>query len=147
MMRTHLEIKRWILRRLAERRLWLVNSLVALLLISAVTQPLRAQAWQVETVDDGKGDNVGQYASLVIDKAGSIHIAYYDETQRSLRYAFRASRGDERQRRTTRAQPEHVAKTTIDDPPANQVHLCTEASHALSEHVVKAPIDRSLPTI
>src|SRR6516162_5557333 len=92
MMRTHLEIKRWILRRLAERRLWLVNSLVALLLISAVTQPLRAQAWQVETVDDGKGDNVGQYASLVIDKAGSIHIAYYDETQRSLRYAFRASR-------------------------------------------------------
>jgi hypothetical protein len=91
-MRTYFGIKQtWVFHCI---RAWGAGPLVALLLISA--RPARAQTestWHVETVDDGKGDNVGLHASLAIDKAGSIHIAYYDETQRSLRYAFRASEG------------------------------------------------------
>ena len=30
-----------------------------------------------------------RYSNLAVDEAGSIHVAYYDETKKSLRYAFR----------------------------------------------------------
>jgi hypothetical protein len=91
-----LEIKQFgILRRAA--RVLLVPKIMALiagfLLMCTLRPPARGQtasSWLVETVDSSTGDNVGQYASLAIDKAGSIHIAYYDETEKSLRYAFRA---------------------------------------------------------
>jgi hypothetical protein len=71
---------------------WFCALSVFLFLIATSTRPVVAQSestWHVETVDDGKGDNVGQYSYLAVDEVGSIHIAYYDETKKSLRYAFR----------------------------------------------------------
>lgn len=36
------------------------------------------------------GPTVGEYASMRRDSAGRLHIAYYDRTQRALKYALRA---------------------------------------------------------
>jgi hypothetical protein len=91
-MRTYLPSKQsWVLHGI---RAWCAGPLIAFLWITAgAARAQTGSTWQVETVDDGKGDNVGMYASLAIDRRGGMHIAYYDETQRSLRYAFRASEG------------------------------------------------------
>ena len=45
--------------------------------------------WYNETVDDGSPDDdyVGKYASLAIDSAGRPHIAYYNESWGTLKYA------------------------------------------------------------
>jgi hypothetical protein len=77
---------------LRARHFWLAVCLLAFALCSATTPSLRAQSdpgWHVEVVDDGKGDNVGRYSALAIDNAGNLHVGYYDEEQKSLRYAFR----------------------------------------------------------
>ena len=72
------------------RYIWFAAVLFGLLLYPATR--LSAQSdpgWHVEVVDDGKGDNVGRFSALAIDKTGNLHVAYYDEEQKSLRYAFR----------------------------------------------------------
>ena len=42
--------------------------------------------WHTEVVDSSPG--VGQYASLVLDKNGYPHIAYFDATNMDLKYAY-----------------------------------------------------------
>lgn len=43
--------------------------------------------WKFEVIDsEGK---VGYYASMKIDKKGNIHVAYYDSTQKVLKYAIK----------------------------------------------------------
>lgn len=58
------------------------------------------QGWHVEKVDVGGGSNsgtssitTGKYSAIAIDSSGRIHIAYYDETNRDLRYASRSNSG------------------------------------------------------
>ena len=51
--------------------------------------------WKVENVDQSPGADVGRFASLVIDRAGNFHVAYYDKTNKALRYGFRP-RNDKR---------------------------------------------------
>jgi hypothetical protein len=46
-------------------------------------------AWLVETVDGGNGGDVGKFTSLVIDTNENFHIAYFDQGQNALRYAYR----------------------------------------------------------
>jgi len=74
-----------------------LNFAATLFLLLLILPPrILAQAehvWRVETVNDGAGSDVGWYASLAIDPAGSFHIGYYDETNRALLYSFR-SKGD-----------------------------------------------------
>jgi catechol 2,3-dioxygenase-like lactoylglutathione lyase family enzyme len=70
----------------------IVGPLTCLLLFSVLTGRSVGQTpspWRVETVDGNKGDNLGKHASLAVDKGGNLHVAYYDETEKSLRYAFR----------------------------------------------------------
>jgi len=72
------------------------NALGTLLLVVigfAIPAPAAREqsAWKVETVDDGHGGDVGKYDTLVIDKDGNIHIAYYDASRNALRYAYRGS--------------------------------------------------------
>src|SRR5271166_2417068 len=52
-------------------------------------------AWSVETVDSTPGSDVGWYAALAIDAAGSLHVAYYDAAHQGLLYSFRG-KGDKR---------------------------------------------------
>ena len=81
-------------RTLSLQPVWFARLLLVLAVFLVMDLRLRAQsdaAWHVEVVDDGKGDNVGRFSALAIDKAGNLHIAYYDEQQNSLKYAFRGS--------------------------------------------------------
>jgi hypothetical protein len=56
---------------------------------------LRAQSqWQIEVIDGAAGKNVGKFTSLAVDKDGSLHVGYYDETRQALRYGFRARPAD-----------------------------------------------------
>lgn len=56
---------------------------------------LRAQSqWQIEVIDGAAGKNVGKFTSLAVDKEGSLHVGYYDETRQALRYGFRARPAD-----------------------------------------------------
>lgn len=66
--------------------------LLALAVFFGLNKQLQAQSdtgWHVEVVDDGKGEDVGRFSDLAIDNMGNLHIAYYDEQKKSLRYAFR----------------------------------------------------------
>jgi hypothetical protein len=68
-----------------------LGGLLAALVWFAVSLPMAQgqAAWQMEVVDDGHGGNVGKFTSLVIDSEGNFHIAYFDEGQNALRYAYR----------------------------------------------------------
>jgi len=47
--------------------------------------------WESVTVDE-EGD-VGKYSSIYLDSSGNPHIAYYDETNYDLKYAWKDSNG------------------------------------------------------
>jgi hypothetical protein len=68
-----------------------LSSLLPALIWFAISLPLaRGQAaWQVEVVDAGHGGDVGKFTSLIVDIDGNFHIAYFDEGQNALRYAYR----------------------------------------------------------
>ena len=42
--------------------------------------------WNVETIDDGGGDNVGSYNDIAIDSFNNRHIVYQDSTNDDLQY-------------------------------------------------------------
>lgn len=46
---------------------------------------LQAAAWKTEVVDPGGG---GKFSSLRIDHYGNVHVAYYDDRDGLLKYAF-----------------------------------------------------------
>ena len=49
-------------------------------------------SWSCQTVDDGGGADVGKYSSIAVNpQSGGVGIAYYDETNGKLRYAYCAS--------------------------------------------------------
>jgi hypothetical protein len=64
------------------------TSQASLLLAVAICFGARLPAadWRIEGVDPGGG---GKFSSLKIDNEGNAHVAYYDETQHELKYAFR----------------------------------------------------------
>lgn len=49
-------------------------------------------AWRIETVDTP--GSTGSYTSVAVDSKGGVHIAYYDESRKDLRHAYRAQGGD-----------------------------------------------------
>jgi hypothetical protein len=49
-------------------------------------QSLGEWEWQSQQVDSGLGNSVGSHASLVVGIDG-LHVAYYDDTRQSLKYA------------------------------------------------------------
>jgi hypothetical protein len=49
------------------------------------------QSWRIQVVDGGHGSNVGRFNSLAIDHDGNLQLAYWDETQNALRYAYRGA--------------------------------------------------------
>jgi hypothetical protein len=68
---------------------------VGLLLFCASLTCWGQSRWRTEVIDNGSGDDVGKYSTLVVDQQGNFHVSYYDETRLALWYAFRAS-GDNR---------------------------------------------------
>jgi hypothetical protein len=46
-------------------------------------------SWVIETADNG--GNVGQFTSLAVDLTCKVHVSFYDETNRYLKYASRIS--------------------------------------------------------
>jgi hypothetical protein len=45
-------------------------------------------SWLLQTVDPGGASvNVGEYSSILIDSSDGVHIAYYDRTNKDLKYA------------------------------------------------------------
>lgn len=53
--------------------------------------PAGTEAWEIATVDGGKG--TGRYCSLAFNEYWEPGIAYYDFTQKNPKYASRTSRG------------------------------------------------------
>lgn len=47
------------------------------------------ESWHTELVDTIPQHEVGQFSSMAIDQQGNFHIAYIDQTQKVLRYAYR----------------------------------------------------------
>jgi hypothetical protein len=43
-------------------------------------------SWGISTVDSA--GSVGEYSSIAVDSTGTVHISYYDSTNRSLKYAY-----------------------------------------------------------
>jgi len=43
--------------------------------------------WVLQMVDPGGSANVGEYPSILIDTSDVVHIAYYDRTNKDLKYA------------------------------------------------------------
>jgi hypothetical protein len=73
---------------LRSRRPSLSVAIAFLLLSYALSAPLLAQEtnWEIETIDaDG---SVGKYASIDLSVHGFPHVAYRDEDQRKLKYAW-----------------------------------------------------------
>jgi len=67
-------------------------SLCAAAFVMLCASSLVAQSpWKIEVVDGSKGQNVGKFTSLAIDKENNLHIGYYDETRQALRYGFRGA--------------------------------------------------------
>jgi hypothetical protein len=58
-------------------------------LAAALPTEYAESGWQVEVVADGGGDSAGIYSALAVDHNAAEHIAYYDSTDKALRYAFR----------------------------------------------------------
>lgn len=48
---------------------------------------LETDSWRIERVD---GPGTGADNSIAVDPSGAVHLSYYDETSRSLKYATRA---------------------------------------------------------
>jgi hypothetical protein len=49
--------------------------------------------WTIERVEPGSGDDLGQFASLTLDRGGNPRIAYYDATLMTLKLAERSGTG------------------------------------------------------
>jgi hypothetical protein len=45
--------------------------------------------WEIETIDGGRGRNVGKFSSLIIGSDGSFHAGYFNVAREALWYAFR----------------------------------------------------------
>lgn len=72
-------------------KLFRVLALLFALASAAISVAAQADhSWQIETVKNSGGADVGGYAALAIDSSGNLHVAYYDYTHRSLLYSFRA---------------------------------------------------------
>jgi hypothetical protein len=82
----------------APAKLWasrILHAFAILFLIHCLSWPARAQtAWQVETVDGGRGTPVGYSPSLAIDQFGNLHLGYMDTSRNVLRYAYRGKHED-----------------------------------------------------
>jgi hypothetical protein len=71
------------------RRVWATTLLLLAWALLHPVSGLCSGKWHVEVVDNGAGHDVGRYSSLAIDRFGDFHVAYYDQTARALRYAYR----------------------------------------------------------
>ena len=58
-----------------------------LLFTAGLLAQVASADWESETVD--AVGNVGQYPSIAVSAAGDVFIAYYDQTEGDLKYAFR----------------------------------------------------------
>ncbi|MBI5206187.1 MAG: Ig-like domain-containing protein [Candidatus Firestonebacteria bacterium] len=69
----------------------IINSLllVMFLLFSLCLQKTYATTWFTSTIESAL--NIGMYASMVKDSANKMHISYYDDTNKNLKYATNAS--------------------------------------------------------
>jgi hypothetical protein len=70
-----------------------VRALVAAAALLLIQGYCIAQSWHTETVDTS-GHEVGEFSSMEVDRAGNLHIAYWDASANAPRgqlvYAFRA---------------------------------------------------------
>lgn len=75
--------------------LWLLFMLVVPRMLAQ-----EQHTWHIETLKSTPGSDAGWYASLAIDAAGSLHVAYYDAEHAELLYSYR-NRGDKQWFTTT----------------------------------------------
>ena len=62
---------------------------VSLLAVGAFAPPARAVApFTLEVVDASPGNIVGEFSSMKVDHLGHPHVAYYDDLNGDLKYAF-----------------------------------------------------------
>jgi hypothetical protein len=63
------------------------------LLASSISGDISVMAapWQIVTVDYSLEEDVGKYSSIALDSSDNVHISYYDETKKSLKYATNSS--------------------------------------------------------
>src|SRR5712691_12010055 len=76
-----------------KRRRELCPTWLELVALMFLVSPLSAQSWHTEVVDkvdNGSGQVVGKFVSLVTDQHENVHIAYYNVSTATLWYAFRA---------------------------------------------------------
>ena len=61
------------------------------LLLGLLAAPTFAQgSWTTEYVTSNRALDTGRTSSLVVDRLGNLHVAYYDKTMKRIWYAFRS---------------------------------------------------------
>lgn len=78
-----------------------------------------SEDWIVTTVD---GDGVGWYSSIGVDSEGNVHISYYDNVNRSLKYATNAS-GSWTTTRVYSGSPDTGRSTSLVIDSYDRVHI------------------------
>ena len=51
-------------------------------------QPLKFNISDIVIVEPNSTDNIGKYNSLFVTKDNHVHVAYYNETKGSFKYAY-----------------------------------------------------------
>jgi len=93
------------------------------------------ETWEYTLVDGEAGDNVGRDLAIAQDDAGTLHIAYYDQTNGALRYAWGTFNSMQNQQVDDRGWCGHPLDLAVEAD--GTAHVCYYSEAGIMRHAYR----------